>query len=149
MQESSRALNQETAAGLIFICAGVAAIYLGKDYDMGTALRMGPGYFPRLLAWLLTAIGILVVAKGILSGGLSLERWHLRPLLLLLAATAAFSMLLDKAGLLTAAIVSTILAVLGARELPLKEAVLLVICIPVVMSAIFVWGLGLSMRVLP
>ena len=40
-------------SGLIFIGFGLAAIIIGSNYAMGTAARMGPGYFPRILGILL------------------------------------------------------------------------------------------------
>ena len=43
-------------SGLIFVAFGVAAIVLGSAYPLGTAARMGPGYFPRILG-----IGLLIV----------------------------------------------------------------------------------------
>ncbi len=36
-------------AGLIFIAFGLAAIIIGSNYALGSAARMGPGYFPRIL----------------------------------------------------------------------------------------------------
>ena len=44
-------------AGLIFVAFGIAAIVLGSGYPLGTAARMGPGYFPRILGILLIVLG--------------------------------------------------------------------------------------------
>src|SRR5229473_2536330 len=44
-------------AGLIFIAFGLAAIIIGSNYSLGSAARMGPGYFPRIL-------GILLLEHG-------------------------------------------------------------------------------------
>ena len=44
-------------AGLLFIAFGIAAIVIGSNYALGTAARMGPGYFPRILGILLIALG--------------------------------------------------------------------------------------------
>ena len=44
-------------AGLLFIAFGIAAIAIGSNYPLGTAARMGPGYFPRILGILLIALG--------------------------------------------------------------------------------------------
>ena len=34
-------------AGLVYIAFGVAAILIALKYPVGSAGRMGPGYFPR------------------------------------------------------------------------------------------------------
>ena len=38
--------NKRFLCGLMFIGIGAVAIYIAQDYPMGSALRMGPGYFP-------------------------------------------------------------------------------------------------------
>ena len=44
-------------AGLIFIGFGLVAVIIGSNYSLGTAARMGPGYFPRILGILLILLG--------------------------------------------------------------------------------------------
>ncbi len=45
------------AAGLFF------ALY-GSRYDFGTTARMGPGYFPVVLGWILAGFGLLVAVPA-------------------------------------------------------------------------------------
>jgi hypothetical protein len=40
-------------AGVIFLSFGLCAVIVGRDYPMGTALRMGAGYFPFALGLVL------------------------------------------------------------------------------------------------
>jgi putative tricarboxylic transport membrane protein len=51
--------------GLLLI--GVAAVYLigSLRLSMGSATRMGPGYFPMLLVGLLSLLGVLIVLRGL------------------------------------------------------------------------------------
>ena len=44
---------QDFWSGLFFIALGVLAIYLSRDYPMGSALQPGPGYFPTALGAIL------------------------------------------------------------------------------------------------
>ena len=46
-------------AGLIYLAVGLSAIYMGSELPMGTALKMGPAYFPTLLAGLLSFSGLI------------------------------------------------------------------------------------------
>ena len=46
-------------AGLLYVVLGLAAVYIAQDYEMGTATRMGPGYFPTLLGGFLALIGVV------------------------------------------------------------------------------------------
>ena len=45
--------QQDFWSGLLFVGFGAVALVIGRDYAMGTAMRMGPGYFPMILAGLL------------------------------------------------------------------------------------------------
>src|SRR6476660_3924397 len=40
-------------AGLIYLFFGASAIWIARDYAMGTGNRMGPAYFPSLLGGIL------------------------------------------------------------------------------------------------
>ena len=41
---------------LMLIAIGAAAVMIARDYPFGTALRMGPGYFPTVLGGILVAV---------------------------------------------------------------------------------------------
>ena len=52
-------------AGLMFIAFGLFfALWAYTHYQMGTAVRMGPAYFPILLGGLLTVLGLVVFAES-------------------------------------------------------------------------------------
>ncbi len=44
-------------AGALFVAIGVGTLLMGSKYTLGTAARMGPGYFPRILGILLIVLG--------------------------------------------------------------------------------------------
>ena len=46
---------QDVGAAIILIAIGLAGLWFGRDYDIGSVSRMGPGYMPALLS-----IGLLV-----------------------------------------------------------------------------------------
>ena len=52
-------------AGLMFIGTGLFfAILAFANYQMGTAVRMGPAYFPFVLGGLLAVLGLFVFIEG-------------------------------------------------------------------------------------
>ena len=51
-------------AGLLFMSFGAAALAMSQSYAIGTAARMGPGYFPRALGILLIVLGALLSLRG-------------------------------------------------------------------------------------
>ena len=56
--------NKDVWAGLMLIAIGAAAMFFARNYPFGTALRMGPGYFPMLLGGLLILFGLYTLRLG-------------------------------------------------------------------------------------
>ena len=56
--------SRDAISGLFFIIAGAGFLYVSSYYQLGTASRMGPGYFPSLLAIIMIAIGCGVAISG-------------------------------------------------------------------------------------
>jgi len=142
-------LNQDTVAGLMFIAFGIFGLFLGKAYPMGTSLRMGPGYLPTVLCWILIVLGAIVGGKGLAFGGLPIDRWYFRPLIMINLGMMAFALLIENVGLPGAVIATTIVGALGGQEFRLLEVVALAVVLALLAIAIFIYGLGLPMPILP
>ncbi len=56
-------------AGLIYIFFGSSSIFVGRDYAMGTAFKMGPAYFPTILGSLLVLIGAISMIRSFIVSG--------------------------------------------------------------------------------
>ena len=52
-------------SGLVFTLIGASFAYGATSYNIGTAARMGPGYFPLLLGVILALIGAFVFFKAL------------------------------------------------------------------------------------
>ncbi len=142
-------VNQDLVAGLMFIAFGLAGLYLGRAYPMGTSLRMGPGYLPNVLCYILFALGAIVGGKGAILGGLPLERWYFRPLILVCAGLMVFAFLIEGVGLPAAVIATVVVGAMGGQEFRLVEAIILGVALAAAAVAIFIYGLGLPMPMLP
>ena len=71
-------------------------------YQMGSAVRMGPAYFPVVLGGILAALGLLVLLDSIVEEGPPVAKFHFRPLLFILASSLAFAYLLKPLGMVLA-----------------------------------------------
>ena len=130
---------RDLGAGLIFVAIGVAGIVFGRELAFGSAARMGPGYFPTLLSYLIIAIGIVLAVKGLSTDWP--PRIHVRPLLAILAAILAFGYLIDKIGLALTAAVLTVGAAYARRDVNLTETVLLAVGLAFFAVGVFVYAL--------
>jgi len=133
---------QDLGAAAVFMAIGLAGIYFGHDLTFGTAARMGPGYFPVILSWIIVAIGVIVGIKALTIEGPGIEPIQLRPILIIILAILAFGYLIDRAGLAITAVLLTVLAAFARRDVNLVEAILLGVCLAIFAVVVFVYGLS-------
>src|ERR1019366_7307584 len=91
---------KDFSAGLMFIIAGAMFAIGANQYPMGTAVRMGPAYFPSVLGWILVALGVIVFVRSFYTEDEeAMRKTNYRPLLLIVGSVFVFGYLLDTAGL--------------------------------------------------
>jgi hypothetical protein len=136
-------------AGLLFVAFGIAALVISQSYALGSASRMGPGYFPRLLGILLVALGALQSLLSFRSAEPSEGNWHWRPLLVVLASVAVFSALAPWLGVVIASLVLVFISSAASTEFKWKEALVSGAIQGFAAVAVFIYGLGLPLPVWP
>ena len=135
-------------AGLMFVAFGVLAIGVARNYPMGSALRMGPGYFPTYLGAIMIVIGVIMTGRAYRIEGEGIGRWGWRPLLWLSAAFAGFGLLIESAGFVLALLALIIASSLAGRDTrPLELIVIAVLITGSV--ALFIYGLELPYLLFP
>jgi hypothetical protein len=87
-------------SGVLFVVVGLSVMWLAGAYPPGTAARMGPGYFPRLLGGVLALLGAVITAQALWQETREGDDapFPLRNVLLTIAAIAAFWILLSTVG---------------------------------------------------
>jgi hypothetical protein len=143
---------QDFWCGVFCVALGVLAMYLARHYKMGSALDMGPGYFPM---WL----GGIMILFGVAIGGLAFAReprdteneasgeWGLRPWLVLPASLGAYALLMDAdAGFVPSLFVLIVGCALAHRDVSWRETLLLAVCVTAAAVAIFSYGIGVPYR---
>lgn len=125
------------------------SLYAATHYSIGTALRMGPGYFPTVIGALVALLGLALAVNALRIAGPRLPRLHWRPTLLILAAGIAFGYLLKPLGLVAATVILVLASALGGHEFRWKEAIALALALAVFSVAIFVYALGLPFPLWP
>ena len=136
-------------AGLMFIAFGILAVVVARDYPMGTAVRMGPGYFPTYLGAIMIVIGAITTGRSYRTEGEDIGRWGWRPLLWLSAAFAAFGLLIEGAGFVLALLALIVASSLAGRDTRPLELVILIAVLITGSVALFIYGLELPYRLFP
>ena len=81
-------------AGLLFLAIGSGALLQAQDYALGTARRMGPGYFPTLLSGILCALALILILRSLFGARDRLDRFAVKPLVIVTAGIVLFAVLL-------------------------------------------------------
>ena len=135
--------NKDFWAGLFLIVVGVTAVVLARNYTFGTALRMGPGFFPTVLGGFMILSGLYILANGLRSGDPLAGSWPLRALIVLPLALVLFGVLIDRAGFVPAMLVLIFGSGLAGTDFKLIEMILFSILLTALCAVVFVWALGL------
>jgi hypothetical protein len=137
-------------AGLMFMAFGLFFLIVAQmQYQMGTAVRMGPGYFPTVLGGLLAVLGLIVLVQSLTTSGTPVPTFHFRPLLFILASSLAFAYLLKPLGLVLATAALIFISAYGGHEFKWKEVAILTVVLAIFSVVVFVKGLTLPFPICP
>ena len=136
-------------AGILFIAFGVAAIVIGSNYALGTAARMGPGYFPRILGLLLIALGLALALRALRLDGSPIPRFVWRPLLVVLGSVLAFGLMVNHVGVVVSTIFLIVAASAASHEFRLRESLISGVALAALAVGVFVIGLKLQLPIWP
>jgi hypothetical protein len=138
--------NKDFLAGLLMIGVGAIAFFMALNYPFGTSLRMGPGYFPRVLAGILITFGIIVGLRGLRTGEKVEGIWGWKPLAFITLALVSFGWLMDRIGLIPSLVVLFFVSAFAGHEFKFKEVIILAIAMIAFAYGVFIYGLGLPYR---
>jgi hypothetical protein len=143
--EVRRALK-DVLAGAVFIVLGLGFALGALAYDIGTPLRMGPGYVPLILGVVLVGFGILVIAKGFIAGeGEPIGNVDWRAVVLITASLLFFGITIRGLGVVGALFGASLLATLARSSTSLREALVIAVGLTVLSVAIFIFALQLRL----
>ena len=138
----SRVDYRDVIGGGLITLAGAGAMYHSlTEFSVGTAARMGPGYFPALVGGLLMLCGVLILVPALLRSG-PMPTFEFRPLFWISLSVLAFALLVIPFGLVPAIIVQTVLAGISDRKLSWKGSLILAVSLSVGATLVFKIGLG-------
>jgi hypothetical protein len=146
--------RRDVLAGLLFVGVALLGLWLSRDYPIGTALRMGTGYVPRLLCWILLALGVVVLVQGLREGQgahlVSSEQgsaW--RAVIFVTASLVIFGVSIERLGLVLSILLLIAAGSVAARGLRPFETATAALVLIVLSWGIFILGLGLTIPVWP
>jgi hypothetical protein len=142
-------IGKDFYSGVVFISFGLTAMLVARNYPVGTADRMGPGYFPVIVGGMLTLLGLVIAVVALWRSSEAIKLEGLRALLLVHGGVLAFAAVINPLGLVLALLVLIVISCLGSQEFRIPEVITLYLVLTAMALGLFVYGLGLSFKVWP
>jgi len=138
-------------SGIMFAAIGFAFAIVVKvyEYPMGTASRMGPGYFPFVLGNALGILGLIILLKSLVTNGGVVSKFAWRPIAWILGGVIIFGLTVKMVGLALAIVTLVIIASFGGHEFKLKEQLIAAVILAAFSIGVFVYGLKLPFPIWP
>jgi len=136
-------------SGVLFMAIGLFAIFYGMKYTLGSAARMGPGYFPRILGILLILIGAILALRSFRLQGPPLPRWKWRPTVVVLGSVVLFGAIVQWAGIALSTVILIVGSSAASPEFRPREALIVGVLLAALAVGVFVIGLKLQLPIWP
>lgn len=135
-------------AGVVFAACGTVFLVAAQAYPMGSAQRIGPGYFPSLVAGLLILLGLFIAGKSFFTQSETVQRITLRSFTIIIAVLV-FALLVRPLGMFLAAAATSLAASAASPRSKPWPSVALALGLAALVSVVFGWGLGVQIKILP
>lgn len=136
-------------SGALFIAIGIATVAIGSKYTLGTAARMGPGYFPRILGILMITLGAILALRALKTVGPPVPRFKWRPTLVVLGSVVLFGAIVQSVGVALSTVILIVTASAASHEFRPREAVIAGVVLAALAVGVFVVGLQLQLPIWP
>jgi flagellar motor component MotA len=130
---------------------GLFFTIVATNYPMGTAAKMGPGYFPFFLGILMTVLGLIVAVKA-LSATAAIEaipKFNWKVIAQITGAVVLYGLLLPRMGFLIAVVVLVLVSASASKEFTWKGSLINAAFLVTFTYSVFVVGLKLQFPLLP
>lgn len=136
-------------SGVMFVAFAAVAILAARGYSLGTSGKMGPGYFPIGLGFVLGSLGAVLIGRSLAFAGEAVPRIHVWPLAVITLGVVLFGVMVEPLGLVAALALLVVLTSWAGHEFRLLETLALAVGLIVFSIAVFVYALGLSLPIWP
>ncbi|QTG16880.1 tripartite tricarboxylate transporter TctB family protein (plasmid) [Agrobacterium tumefaciens] len=146
MNDSMHKSRKDVFAGAIFIAIAALFLIQGAQYEFGTAIQMGPGFFPVVLAAILAIFGILTIIGGFRKEPEEAEpaiSW--RAIFLICMALAIFGAGARSLGLVPVVLICTFMTAFASRKNSLVSSLVMAFVMAALCYVVFKVGLAISL----
>ncbi|MGO7075008.1 tripartite tricarboxylate transporter TctB family protein [Rhizobium johnstonii] len=129
--------------GAIFVATGAFFAIQSLGLDLGTAVRMGPGYFPLVLAAVLVLLGAIIFIQALRVEGEPIDPFAWRGMLFILPAPVFFGLTVRGLGFAPSLFLTAFIACFASQKMNVFFAIILSLLLTIFSVGVFSYGLGL------
>jgi hypothetical protein len=143
--------QRDFGAGIMFIVVGAFFAIIATQYRMGTAAKMGPGYFPFWLGVLMAFIGLLLLFNSLSKKTEEEEmpKWDFKIMLWITGSVVLYGILLPTMGFIFAIFALVFASASVSHDFGWKGTALNAVFLVGFTYLAFVKGLGLTFPLFP
>jgi len=139
---SVASILKHAVPGLVIVAVGCGMLVLGQDYALGTLRRIGPGFFPTVIAAFLIGIGLVIAVEDNIRPEPA-DRVYLRPVLIVTAAIICWSLTIERFGFAPATFLLILVSSFAEDKPDYIRVLTLATALTLIGYLIFVTGFGL------
>jgi hypothetical protein len=144
----NRFLSKDFLSGVMFIAFGLTALYFGRNLATGTTVRMGPGYVPHMLSYIMLVLGFIIAVLALIYGGEKVEAPKWKPITMVTIGIVVFALLFETTGMFPALVALILIASLGGDEFKLWEVLANIVVLTVLCVLVFKVGLSMNIAII-
>ncbi|GGF66036.1 membrane protein [Azorhizobium oxalatiphilum] len=139
---------KDVISGLLFIAIALLFAWQSRELTIGSAMRMGPGYFPLVLSVVMGLLGLIVLINGLRYPGEAPSGFAWRALVILVGATLFFGFAMRPLGFLPTLAITVFASTLASTLFRPLTALAITAVMVVFCWGVFILGLGLPLPLL-
>ncbi|MBY3312197.1 tripartite tricarboxylate transporter TctB family protein [Rhizobium laguerreae] len=129
--------------GTLFVATGAFFAIQSLGLDLGTSVRMGPGYFPLVLAAVLVLLGAIIFIQALRVEGEPIDPFAWRGMLFILPAPVFFGLTVRGLGFAPSLFLTAFIACFASQKMNVFFAIVLSLLLTIFSVGVFSYGLGL------
>lgn len=143
--------KQDFWSGVMFIVIGLGFAWGATSYSLGTAARMGPGYFPFWLGILMAVLGAFITLGAVREKAedVEVEKFDYKIAIIVIGSTALAGLALDFLGVYITIFLYVVASSVAAHDFNWKVAVANGVFLVLFVWLAFIKGLGLIFPLWP
>jgi hypothetical protein len=138
-------------SGVLFVITGVLFMILSRQYQFGTAAKMGPGFFPTMLGGIMTVLGVMLALPAMSSKSpeIKVDRIDFKVIGVILLAVGVYAATLPTLGFIVSLFLLIFISSMASHEFTLKTTAISSVVLLIFSWLVFVKGLELQFPFLP